>query len=93
MAEHSILVTGVNGMIGYALARRLTSEGRRVMGMDRIATPEGRLPLPVVLSELSDPHRLHGVIRQHAVDRIASKVCGEAVLRAYASRHGLDGVG
>ena len=90
MAEHSILVTGVNGMIGYALARRLTAEGRRVVGMDRIAPPEGSLPCPVVLGELSDPHRLHGVIRQHAVDCIASKVCGEA---AYAARHRLDGVG
>ncbi len=74
MAKHSILVTGVNGMIGYALTRRLTAEGRRVVGMDRIAQPEGGLPCSVILGELSDPHRLHGVICQHAVDRIVH--CG-----------------
>ena len=30
----AILVTGVNGMIGYPLALELTKEGRQVVGVD-----------------------------------------------------------
>ncbi|HLI10330.1 MAG TPA: NAD(P)-dependent oxidoreductase [Alphaproteobacteria bacterium] len=165
MPESSILITGVNGMIGFALARRLAAEDRRVVGMDRVLPPDGDLNCPVVTAELSDPHRLHWTIRHYGVDRIvhcgaysgpmlqrdnpfqmletnvvgtmhvveaarvaglrrvvflssivaygpqpmdravpesaclladepygASKVCGEAILRAYSARHGLAGV-
>ncbi len=76
MSESSILITGVNGMIGYALARRLAAAGRSVVGMDRIAPPEDELGCAVVLGELADPHRLHWAIRQHAVNRIVH--CGAA---------------
>jgi nucleoside-diphosphate-sugar epimerase len=163
--EPAILVTGVNGMIGHALAHRLAGEGRPVVGMDRIAAEADHEGYPVMLGELSDPHRLHACIRAHAVDRIvhcgaysgpmllrdnpfqvletnilgtmhvveaariagirrvvflssivaygkqppdrpvpeetplladepygASKVAGEAILRAYAAQHGVDGI-
>ncbi len=43
MPESSILITGVKGMIGYALARRLAAAGRSVVGMDRVAPPEDEL--------------------------------------------------
>ncbi|HUI18314.1 MAG TPA: NAD(P)-dependent oxidoreductase [Alphaproteobacteria bacterium] len=76
LTEKSILITGVNGMIGHALARRLAGEGRAVVGIDRIAPPTGELGCPVVVGELSDPHRLHAAIRQYAVDRIVH--CGAA---------------
>ncbi len=165
MSEGAILITGVTGMIGHALAVRLQRAGRRAVGMDHVAPPAGEFDCPVVFGELSDPHRLHAAIRQHAVDRIvhcgafsgpmllrdnpyqllatnvhgtlhvleaarlagvrrvvfmssiaaygpqpsdkpvkenarllaaepygASKVCGEAMLRAYKECHGLDGV-
>ena len=165
MAERGILITGVGGMIGYALAQRLSSAGRKVVGMDRMVPTGGELNCPMVVGELSDPHRLHWALRQHKVDRIvhcgaysgpmlmrdnpfqlletnvhgtmhvfeaakvvgarrlvflssiaaygpmaqdrpvpeatpllanepygASKVCGEAMLRAYATRYNLDGV-
>ena len=70
MPEGSVLITGVNGMIGYALARRLAAAGRSVVGMDRVAPTEGELGCAIVLGDLADPHRLHWAIRQHAVDRI-----------------------
>ncbi|MGE5201086.1 MAG: NAD-dependent epimerase/dehydratase family protein [Acidobacteriota bacterium] len=165
MAEHSILVTGINGMIGNALLRRLVAEGRKAVGLDRVVPSDGGLDCPIEIGDLADPHRLHWVLRRHEVDRLvhcggisgpmllrdnpyqvletnvhgtmhvfeaarihelrrvvfmssiaaygsqpadrpvpettpllaadaygASKVCGEAILRAYAERHGVDAV-
>ncbi|HVM77533.1 MAG TPA: NAD(P)-dependent oxidoreductase [Stellaceae bacterium] len=165
MTEPSILVTGITGMIGHAVLRRLVAEGRRAVGLDRVALSDERIDCPIEIGDLGDPHRLHWVIERHGVDRLvhcggisgpmllrdnpyqvletnvhgtmhvfeaarihelrrvvfmssiaaygpqpadrplaetaplmaadaygASKVCGEAILRAYAERHGVDGV-
>ena len=165
MTEPSILVTGITGMIGHAVLRRLAAEGRRAVGLDRVALSGERIDCPTEIGDLSDPHRLHWVIERHGVERLvhcggisgpmllrdnpyqvletnvhgtmhvfeaarihelrrvvfmssiaaygpqpadrpvaetaplmaadaygASKVCGEAILRAYGERHGVDGV-
>jgi UDP-glucose 4-epimerase len=56
----TILVTGLSGLIGAAVARRLVARGDSVLGLDRIhpANP----PCPVVIHELGDAHRLHEIM-------------------------------
>ena len=164
MSEAAVLVTGCNGFIGGAVARRLAAEGRPVIGMDRVPPGEDT-PFPAVQADLGDVHRLYATLIEHRVDRLvhggalsgpmlardnphlmfeinvrgtmnvleaarvtgvrrvvflssnmaygehpvdvpvtedaplracdpygSSKICGEAILRAYAAGHGLDGV-
>jgi nucleoside-diphosphate-sugar epimerase len=82
----AILVTGVGGLIGGALAARLVKEGHKVIGMDREA-PAG-VSYPVVTHDLPDPHRWHEVIVRHEVKRIvhAGGVSGPMVLRDAPAR-------
>ena len=59
-ADGMILVTGLSGLIGGAVARRLVAEGAAVLGLDRIVPPDA--PCPVMLHELGDAHRLHEIM-------------------------------
>ena len=56
----AILVTGLSGLIGNAVARALVARGERVIGLDRVAPPNP--PCPVMLHELGDAHRLHEIV-------------------------------
>jgi UDP-glucose 4-epimerase len=159
----AVLVTGVGGLIGHAVARMLVGQGREVIALDRVPVPDA--PCPVLPHEIGDVHRLHELVARHRIGRIvhagsisgpmvapeepakvlsvnlgglvdmlevarihgvarvawfssilaydqrggeapvtedaplgadeaygASKIAGEAVLRAYAVAHGVDGV-
>jgi nucleoside-diphosphate-sugar epimerase len=69
VSEAAVLVTGCNGFIGSALARRLAAEGRPVIGMDRPPPGEGAR-FPVVQADLGDVHRLYATLIEHRVDRL-----------------------
>lgn len=68
MTEGAVLVTGVGGLIGGAVAARLWSQGRRVVGMDR-DVPAG-LPFQVLTHDLPEPQRWHEAIVRFGVKRI-----------------------
>jgi UDP-glucose 4-epimerase len=55
-----ILVTGLSGLIGHAVASRLVARGDAVLGLDRLAPPKP--PCAVMLHELGDAHRLHAIM-------------------------------
>jgi len=59
----TVLVTGVAGLIGHALAVRLQAAGRRVIGLDRRAPRGGRPAFEFVEADVNDVHRLHAAIR------------------------------
>ncbi len=79
----STLVTGVNGLIGFALAKRLRALGENVIGMDRVLHDARQLDLPLIEADLSDTHRLHSALREHAVERIvhAGGISGPMLLQ------------
>ena len=60
MTTCAILVTGIGGLIGGAVAERLHAQGRTVVGMDREA-PAGA-PYPMIAHDLPDPQRWHEAI-------------------------------
>ena len=64
----TILVTGLSGLIGRAVADRLFAMGRSVVGMDqRVGASE---PFPVLTHDLPDPHRWHEVIERFGITDI-----------------------
>jgi len=70
---NATLITGVNGMIGHAMAERLARAGTAVVGMDRtlpVGSELADLDVALVEADLGDVHRLHAVIRDHGVSRI-----------------------
>jgi UDP-glucose 4-epimerase len=81
MSPDAVLVTGIGGLIGNAVARRLSASGRRVIGMDN-RVPEG-LPFPVMTHDLPDPHRWHEAIVHHRIDSVihAGGISGPMLLR------------
>jgi UDP-glucuronate 4-epimerase len=73
MSEGAVLVTGVGGLIGSAVLRRLAADGLRVVAMDRGPPPEldlERLGVPFVAHDLPDPHRWHEAIVRFDVRRV-----------------------
>jgi UDP-glucose 4-epimerase len=82
----AVLVTGITGMLGHAIADRLAREGHKVVGMDRIA-PRG-VSYPVLTHDLPDPHRWHEVIARYGVTRVvhAGAVSGPMLLRGAPAR-------
>jgi nucleoside-diphosphate-sugar epimerase len=77
----AILVTGIGGLIGGAVAARLVEDGCQVVGMDRDVPPG--VSYPVVTHELPEPHRWHEVIVRHGVERVVHSggVSGPMVMR------------
>ncbi|MDR3535167.1 MAG: NAD(P)-dependent oxidoreductase [Acetobacteraceae bacterium] len=67
-ADGTVLVTGLTGLIGSAVARRLVARGDAVIGMDRQRASEP--PCDVALQEIGDAHRLHEVMQRHRIRAI-----------------------
>ena len=86
MMEGAVLVTGVGGLIGGAVARRLAQLGRPLLAMDQ-AAPAG-FPPPVMTHDLSDPHRWHEAIVRHDVRKVvhAGGVSGPMLLQDQPAR-------
>lgn len=86
LAEGAILVTGVTGFIGAALAKRLADEGATVVGMDRVV-PAG-VSYPVITHDLPDAHRWHEVMVRYGITRVvhAGGVSGPMLLRDAPAR-------
>jgi len=80
MQRGTILVSGLGGLIGNAVARRLVADGRSVIGLDR--SQPARAPCEVMTHDLGDRHRLHEIIVKHGVTAIihAGGVSGPMVL-------------
>ena len=74
MVPQSILVTGANGLIGFDLVRRLKSEGRRVVAVDRLISDVRALTDEAFELEIGDAHRLHELAVRFDIDAIAH--CG-----------------
>ena len=61
----TVLVTGVEGMIGYAVAARLRDAGFGVVGTDQRIADAAALGVPVVRADLGDVHALYGALVGH----------------------------
>jgi UDP-glucuronate 4-epimerase len=68
MSLGTVLVTGIGGLIGGAVARRLLSQGRRVVGMDREVPPD--VAFPVLTHDLPDLQRWHDAIVRFGVEKV-----------------------
>lgn len=86
MSAGAILVTGVGGLLGGAMARRLHAAGRRVVGMDSV--PLSGLPFPVLRHDLPDPHGWHAAIARFGVEAVihAGGISGPMVMRDTPAR-------
>jgi UDP-glucuronate 4-epimerase len=60
-----ILVTGANGLIGYAVAAELAGAGRPVIGLVR-QEPTEPVPFDLCFGDLTDVHRLHKLFTEHS---------------------------
>lgn len=68
-----MLVTGVGGLIGAAMVRRLATAGVAVVAMDRTAPSDldlAGLGVPFLAHDLPDPHRWHEAIERFDVRRV-----------------------
>lgn len=81
MKRDRILVTGVHGLIGGAVARRLAASGHQVIGMDR--SPGVGMPFPVLTHDLPDPHRWHEAFLRHGIGKVvhAAGISGPMLLQ------------
>ncbi|WP_187830200.1 NAD-dependent epimerase/dehydratase family protein [Siccirubricoccus phaeus] len=75
----AVLLTGIGGLIGHAVARQLVAAGREVVALDRVPVPDA--PCQVHRHEIGEVHRLHELVRQHRVTRIihAGSISGPMV--------------
>jgi UDP-glucose 4-epimerase len=86
MMDEAILVTGLSGLIGGAVARRLAAEGRNVVGMDRTAPDNASFP--AITHDLPDPQRWHEAIVRHRVRKVvhAGGISGPMLLQDAPAR-------
>ena len=66
--QGAVLVTGLSGLIGNAVATALVARGDTVIGLDRVAPPNPACP--VMVQEIGDSHRLHQIMLTHHVRAI-----------------------
>jgi UDP-glucose 4-epimerase len=91
MTEGAVLVTGVGGLIGAAVVRRLVADGVAVVAMDRVRPPDlelDGLAVPFLAHDLPDPHRWHEAIQRFDIRRVvhAGGVSGPMLLGDNPSR-------
>jgi UDP-glucose 4-epimerase len=86
MTTGAVLVTGLSGLIGGAVARRLVEAGRAVVGMDREAPADASYP--VLIQDLPDPQRWHEAIVRFGVRKVvhAGGISGPMLLRDAPAR-------
>lgn len=86
MAGERILVTGVGGLIGAAVAARLAAAGREVLGMDR--QRPAAFGLPFLAHDLPDRQRWHEAIVRHGIGRVvhAGGISGPMLLNDAPAR-------
>jgi UDP-glucose 4-epimerase len=86
MTDGPILVTGIGGLIGGAVIRRLLEEGRAVIGTDR-EVPDNA-PFPVLAHDLPDPQRWHDTIVRFGIKAVvhAGSISGPMLLRDAPAR-------
>ena len=79
--QGAILVTGIGGLIGSALVRKLLALNRPIVGMD--IKPSVDSPFPVLAHNLPDPHRWHEVLTRYKINKIvhAGGVSGPMLYR------------
>jgi UDP-glucuronate 4-epimerase len=70
----SVFVTGVEGMVGYAVAARLRDTGYSVVGADQRIDGATGLGIPVYQADLGDVHALYGALIEHGCTAIVH--CG-----------------
>lgn len=80
------LITGVNGLIGHAVAERLARANSAVVGMDRVLPTNSELVnlgVTLIEGDLRDAHRMYAVMRDHGVTRIlhAGGISGPMLVR------------
>ncbi|SJZ30599.1 UDP-glucose 4-epimerase [Enhydrobacter aerosaccus] len=91
MKDGAVLVTGVGGLIGAAVLRRLVAEGVSVVASDRSPPPgidlEGH-GIPFLTHDLPDPARWHEAILRFGIRRVvhAGGISGPMVLPDNPSR-------
>ncbi|HEY9627844.1 MAG TPA: NAD(P)-dependent oxidoreductase [Coleofasciculaceae cyanobacterium] len=66
----SILVTGSRGLIGYAIASRLTQQGESVVGLDLPGAMPIGTEFTVVEGDVNDIHGLYSTLGKYQVSRI-----------------------
>ena len=91
MTEGAVLVTGVGGMIGAALLRRLVADGVAVVAADRVRPADldlDGLSVPFLAHDLPDPQRWHEAILRFGIRRVvhAGGISGPMLLRDNPSR-------
>ena len=86
MTAEAILVTGLSGLIGGAVARRLADIGKTVVGMDRVAPVKAYFP--VIVHDLPDPQRWHEAIVRYGVRKVvhAGGISGPMLLQDAPAR-------
>jgi UDP-glucuronate 4-epimerase len=74
VSPKSVLVTGANGLIGFDLVRRLRSEGRNVVAVDRSVSDVSTVTDEAFEVEIGDVHKLHELTSRFEIDAVAH--CG-----------------
>jgi nucleoside-diphosphate-sugar epimerase len=91
MTEGAVLVTGVGGLIGAAVLRRLVADGIAVVAADRTRPPDldlDGMAVPFLAHDLPDQQRWHDAILRFGIRRVvhAGGVSGPMLLRDNPSR-------
>jgi nucleoside-diphosphate-sugar epimerase len=60
-----VLVTGAEGLIGYAVAKRLLASGAAVIGMDQRIEDAASLGCRTIEADVSDVHALYAAFMEH----------------------------
>ena len=86
MSSETILVTGLGGLIGQAVAQRLLKGGRNLVGMDQRVPAHS--PFPVITHDLPDPQRWHEAIRRFGITHVVHPggISGPMLLRDAPTR-------